>query len=34
MVLDSPPKAGAEEWRERHIFLKGATDKTRSVSRR
>ena len=34
MVLDSPPKAGAEEWRERHIFLKGATDKTKSVSRR
>ena len=26
MVLDTPPKAGPEEWRERHVFLKAATD--------
>ena len=27
MALDSPHKAGPEEWRERHVFLKAATDK-------
>ena len=24
MTLDSPHKAGPEEWRERHVFLKAA----------
>jgi para-nitrobenzyl esterase len=26
MALDSPHRAGPEEWRERHVFLKQATD--------
>ena len=26
MALDSPHKAGPEEWRERHVFLKKATE--------
>ena len=26
MMLDSPPRAGPEEWRERHMFLKAATE--------
>jgi para-nitrobenzyl esterase len=26
MVLDSPHKAGPEEWRERHVFLKAVTE--------
>ena len=26
MILDTPPKAGPEEWRERHMFLRQATD--------
>ena len=26
MVLDSPHKAGPEEWRERHMFLKAVTE--------
>ena len=26
MTLDTPPKAGPEEGRERHAFLKAATD--------
>jgi para-nitrobenzyl esterase len=26
MALDTPHKAGPEEWRERHMFLKAATD--------
>ncbi len=26
MILDTPPKAGPEEWRERHMFLKAATE--------
>ncbi|MGH6797697.1 MAG: carboxylesterase/lipase family protein, partial [Roseiarcus sp.] len=26
MALDTPPKAGPEEWRERHMFLEGAVD--------
>ena len=26
MALDSPHKAGPEEWRERHVFLKAATE--------
>ncbi|HTZ66329.1 MAG TPA: carboxylesterase family protein [Roseiarcus sp.] len=26
MMLDTPPKAGPEEWRERHVFLGQATD--------
>jgi para-nitrobenzyl esterase len=30
MALDTPHKAGPEEWRERHMFLKAATDGGRS----
>ena len=26
MMLDTPPRAGPEEWRERHMFLRQATD--------
>ena len=26
MILDTPPKAGPEEWRERHMLLRQATD--------
>jgi hypothetical protein len=26
MALDAPHKAGPEEWRERHVFLKAATE--------
>ena len=26
MILDTPAKAGSEEWRERHMFLKRAVD--------
>jgi hypothetical protein len=26
MALDSPHKAGPEEWRKRHVFLKKATE--------
>ena len=26
MALDSPHKAGPEEWRERHVFLKAVTE--------
>ena len=26
MILDTPPTAGPEEWRERHMFLRQATD--------
>ena len=26
MMLDAPPRAGPEEWRERHMFLKRAAD--------
>jgi hypothetical protein len=26
MALDSPHKAGLEEWRERHMFLKAVTE--------
>ena len=29
MALDSPHKAGPEEWRERHVFLKAATEARR-----
>jgi para-nitrobenzyl esterase len=32
MMLDTPPKAGPEEWRERHMFLKLATDGVRGKS--
>ncbi len=28
MALDAPHKAGPEEWRERHVFLKAATDES------
>ena len=27
MMLDTPPKAGPEQWRERHMFLKEAMQK-------
>jgi para-nitrobenzyl esterase len=30
MALDTPHKAGPEDWRERHVFLKAATDGGRS----
>ena len=29
MALDAPHKAGPEEWRERHVFLKAATEARR-----
>jgi len=28
MALDSPHKAGPEEWRERHMFLKAVTERS------
>ena len=31
MALDTPAKAGPEEWRERHVFLKQATDGSESA---
>jgi len=31
MALDTPHKAGPEEWRERHLFLKAATDRGKSA---
>ena len=32
MALDSPHKAGPEEWRERHMFLKAAMERGKSKS--
>jgi para-nitrobenzyl esterase len=31
MALDTPPKAGPEEWRERHVFLRQAAEESKSV---
>jgi para-nitrobenzyl esterase len=33
IALDTPPRAGPEEWRERHMFLEQATDGGKSARR-
>ncbi len=33
MALDTPPRVGPEEWRERHVFLKAATEGRSSAGR-
>jgi para-nitrobenzyl esterase len=34
MALDTPHKAGPEEWRERHLFLKSAREAARKVGQK
>jgi para-nitrobenzyl esterase len=34
MALDTPPRVGPEEWRERHVFLKAATEGRSSAGRK
>ena len=34
MALDTPHKAGPEEWRERHMFLKAATEESGKAGRK
>jgi para-nitrobenzyl esterase len=34
MALDSPHRAGPEEWRERHMFLRAATEGNSKAGRR
>ena len=34
MALDTPPRVGREEWRERHVFLKAAAEGKSSAGRK
>ena len=34
VALDAPHKAGPEEWRERHLFLKSAREGSRKVGQK